>query len=80
MKKKVKIKINMRKFGWWLVKDHIDGKIIDIGPNFVRVHGVGVDDWHPCGVNRTYTRKDALETYFLLSKKERRKVDWVKKV
>jgi len=73
------MKINMRKFAKWCVRKHADGKIVKMGKNYVIVHGVGVDDWRPCGKNRKYTYMDAKKIYDLLSDAEKKGVDWVKK-
>ena len=37
---------------------HSDARIISIDANSVVVHAGKVDEWHPCGSNERYTKKD----------------------
>jgi len=72
------MKVDMRKFAKWCVRNHKDGKIIKMGKNYVIVHGVTADEWYPCGRNMKYTFADALKIYQLLSDTEKKDVDWIK--
>jgi hypothetical protein len=74
------MKVNMRKFAEWILKDDPQGRIIKITPQCIVINkraGTFEEEYWNLYKNEKYTRKEAIEIYRHLSETEKKEVDWL---